>query len=238
MRECLNTLHFGFPSTSFFVICFVTLTDSFLNSHRNSEFLPRVPHLSFTDVYRSLDSLTSTNSVHVSLSKLQEIVKDREAWPAAVHGVANSRTRLSNWTTTVIGHIIFAKYYIGTFTELLWCDPPSNFINSTSQICQFPKWQPTPVFLPGKSHGRRRLVGYSPWSHKESDTTEWLHFTSNICQGSESPPSALQHLLAQGQHVVSHQRALAEIQPLQVLQRGQPCGVFKPSTQLLVAGKV
>ena len=34
------------------------------------------------------------------------------------------------------------------------------------------KWHPTPVFLPGKSHGRRSLVGYSPWGHKESDTTE------------------------------------------------------------------
>ena len=31
------------------------------------------------------------------------------------------------------------------------------------------KWQPTPVFLPGKSHGQRNLVGYSPWSRKESD---------------------------------------------------------------------
>ena len=38
------------------------------------------------------------------------------------------------------------------------------------------KWQPTPVFLPGKSHGRRSLVGYSPWGHKESDTTQQLHF--------------------------------------------------------------
>ena len=37
------------------------------------------------------------------------------------------------------------------------------------------KWQPTPVFLPGESHGRRSLVGYSPWGRKESDTTEWLH---------------------------------------------------------------
>ena len=38
------------------------------------------------------------------------------------------------------------------------------------------KWQPTPVFLPGESHGRRSLVDYSPWGCKESDTTEWLHF--------------------------------------------------------------
>ena len=36
------------------------------------------------------------------------------------------------------------------------------------------QWQPTPVFLPGKSHGWRSLVGRSPWGHKESDTTEQL----------------------------------------------------------------
>ena len=34
------------------------------------------------------------------------------------------------------------------------------------------KWQPTPVFLPGKSHGQRSLAGYSSWGHKESDMTE------------------------------------------------------------------
>jgi len=39
------------------------------------------------------------------------------------------------------------------------------------------KWQPTPVFLPGKSHGQRSLVGYIPWGQKESDITERLHFT-------------------------------------------------------------
>ena len=38
------------------------------------------------------------------------------------------------------------------------------------------KWQPTPVFLPGESQGRRSLVGCSPWGHEESDLTEWLHF--------------------------------------------------------------
>ena len=35
---------------------------------------------------------------------------------------------------------------------------------------------PTPVLLPGESHGRRTLVGCSPWGHEESDTTERLHF--------------------------------------------------------------
>ena len=34
------------------------------------------------------------------------------------------------------------------------------------------KWQSIPVLLPGKSHGQRSLVGYSPWGRKESDTTE------------------------------------------------------------------
>ena len=37
------------------------------------------------------------------------------------------------------------------------------------------KWQPTPVFLPGKSHGQRSLVGFSPWGCKESDTSEQLN---------------------------------------------------------------
>ena len=42
------------------------------------------------------------------------------------------------------------------------------------------KWQSTPVLLPGKSHGQRSLVGYSPWCRKESDTTELLHFHLNF----------------------------------------------------------
>ena len=42
------------------------------------------------------------------------------------------------------------------------------------------QWHPTPVLLPGKSHGRRSLVGYSPSGHEESDTTEWLHFHVSV----------------------------------------------------------
>ena len=37
------------------------------------------------------------------------------------------------------------------------------------------KWQPTPVLLPGKSHGWRSLVGYNSWGCKELDTTKQLH---------------------------------------------------------------
>ena len=46
------------------------------------------------------------------------------------------------------------------------------------------QWQPTPVLLPGKSHGGRSLVGCSPWGREESDTTEWLHFHFSLsCTG-------------------------------------------------------
>ena len=47
------------------------------------------------------------------------------------------------------------------------------------------KWQLTAVFLPGKSHGRRSLAGYSPWGHKGLDTTEWLSMHTPL--NKESP---------------------------------------------------
>ena len=52
------------------------------------------------------------------------------------------------------------------------------------------QWHPTPVLLPGKSHGRRSLVGCSPWGRKEWDTTERLHFhfsLSCIEEGNGNP---------------------------------------------------
>ena len=54
-----------------------------------------------------------------------------------------------------------------------------NIHHHIGDVCGFVwrrKWEPTPVFLPGKSHGWRSLVGYSSWGCKESDMTERLHF--------------------------------------------------------------
>ena len=59
------------------------------------------------------------------------------------------------------------------------------------------KWQPTPVFLPGKSHGRKSLVAYSPRTRKEWDTTKRFHFSlesphppKSSGEGLGGPPSA------------------------------------------------
>ena len=56
------------------------------------------------------------------------------------------------------------------------------------------KWQPTPIFLPGKFHGLRSLVGYSPWGCKESDTTEQFHFHLRVERHFPNWPPCCKHL--------------------------------------------
>ena len=65
----------------------------------------------------------------------------------------------------------------------------ASIVTSIPCLCSDP-WHPTPVLLPGKSHGRRSLVGCSPWGREELDTTEWLHFhfsLSCIGEGNGNP---------------------------------------------------
>ena len=56
-------------------------------------------------------------------------------------------------------------------TQEMWSDP------WVQKIPWRRKWQPPPVFLPGKSYGQRSLAVYSPWGRKELDTTEQLIHT-------------------------------------------------------------
>ena len=85
------------------------------------------------------------------------------------------------------------KWTLNSGKIVLWDTSPLSFWSASflnSYYCL--PWQrhPTPVLLPGKSHGRRRLVGCRPWSREESDTTERLHFhfsLSCIGEGNGNP---------------------------------------------------
>ena len=62
-----------------------------------------------------------TNSMDMRLRELREIVKDREAWCVAVHGIAKNRMQLSNWTTTTFhSNLYFYNKFIGAFCITLF----------------------------------------------------------------------------------------------------------------------
>ena len=97
------------------------------------------------------------------------------------------------------------------------CTAETNTVTAMWETHSLAQWHPTPVLLPGKSHGWRSLVGCSPWGHKESDTTERLHFhfsLSYIEEGNGNPLqcSCLENLrdgrawwlLSMGLHRVEH----------------------------------
>ena len=143
---------------------------------------------------RWLDGMT--DSMDMSLSNLREMVKDREAWHAAVHGFTKSWTWLSDWTTISLSiskdlswmtrdlvlMTSLEEYYMvplgfpgdsdGKESACNAGDPGS--IPGSGKIPWRREWLLTPIFLPGEFHGQRSLAGYSPWCCKESDTTKRL----------------------------------------------------------------
>ena len=83
-------------------------------------------------------------------------------------------------------------WWLRRWSVCLQCGRPG-FNPWVGKISWRRNWQPTPVLLPGKSHGHRSLVGYRPWGCKESDTTEWLHFPLN--ERTRKPRKCLDALL-------------------------------------------
>ena len=90
-------------------------------------------------------------------------------------------TQELNWGLLVCRQILYQLSYQGS-PYLLWA----------RHFSRRRQWHPTPVLLPRKSHGRRSLVGCSPWGCEESDTTEQLHFHFSLSRIGEGNGNLLQ----------------------------------------------
>ena len=97
---------------------------------------------------------------------------DRGLWQATIHGAAKSRTQLKRLSSSSSSKHLLEASLVAQMAENL---PAMQEIQVQSLGQEDPwrrKWQPAPVFLPGKFHGQRHLEGYSPWGHKESDKSD------------------------------------------------------------------
>ena len=76
---------------------------------------------------------------------------------------------------------------LNNWVFVLFTEEHHRIIDFSYSVGQRRQWHPTPVLLPGKSHGRRSLVGCSPWGPEELDTTERLHSHFSLsCIGEEN----------------------------------------------------